>query len=178
MKSNHTFALVAACGTFVLFTGCGNNDTATPPTTEIAPTPTTSAADQAAQAADANKEKEALKAAELARADALQQQADAEKLAAGKAAADKLAVAAAAATQEQDRIQGLIDTAKNLTGENKYVEALKVLGELSKLELSPEQQAAVDALKKTAEQQAAKAVTDEAVAKTSKAIGGALGGRQ
>jgi hypothetical protein len=55
---------------------------------------------------------------------------------------------------------------------------LKALGELSGLELSPEQRGVVDALKKTAEQQAAKAVSDEAVARTSITPGSPLGGGQ
>jgi hypothetical protein len=91
---------------------------------------------------------------------------------------DAMNAAATAATREQNRIQELIETARTLTGQNKFVEALKALGELSGLELSPEQRGVVDALKKTAEQQAAKAVSDEAVARTSITPGSPLGGGQ
>ena len=99
-------------------------------------------------------------------------------LAAEKTAADKLAQTAAAAAPEQARIQSLIDTAKNLTGQNKYAEALKIIGELSNLKLSPEQQVLVDGLKQTAEKQAAQAVTDQAATGASKAIGDVLGGKK
>lgn len=104
--------------------------------------------------------------------------AAAEKLAAEKTAADKLAAAATATAQENTRILSLIDSAKNLTGQNKYAEALKILGELSNLKLSPEQQTLVDGLKKTAEQQAAKTVADQAAPGAPKAIGDILGGKK
>jgi len=65
------------------------------------------------------------------------------------------------ATEGQDRVQGLIDRAKTLNEEEKYVEALNIIGELSKQTLSPEQQMLVDGLKKTAQQQVMKAAVEK-----------------
>jgi hypothetical protein len=136
------------CGTLVLFMGCGNDASTTRPAAQTAPMSTNPAAGQAAPTVAAEEKEDAMNAA------------------------------ATAATREQNRIQELIETARTLTGQNKFVEALKALGELSGLELSPEQRGVVDALKKTAEQQAAKAVSDEAVARTSITPGSPLGGGQ
>jgi colicin import membrane protein len=151
-------------------------------------------ADQTAQTAEAARVAEAAKteatrrqtAAETLAAEkvvaaerlASEKVAAAEKLAAEKTAADKLAEAATATAQENARILSLIDSAKNLTGQNKYAEALKILSELSNLKLSPEQQTLVDGLKKTAEQQAVQAVADKAAPGTPKAIGDILGGKK
>ena len=201
MKTNITMALLTVCGALAFSAGCGKNEGAAPPAAKDTQTPADAAAAQsqkaaeaqrkadaeraaqAAQAAAAQQQMEAAKAAELAATEALKQQAAAEKLAAEKAAAektaaDKLAQTAATAPQEKSQIQSLIDTAKNLTGQNKYAEALKVIAELTNLKLSPEQQTLVDGLKKTAEQQAAQAVSDKAAAGASKAIGDALGGKK
>jgi hypothetical protein len=202
MKTNITMALLTVCGALAFSAGCGKNEGAAPPAAKDTQTPADAAAAQsqkaaeaqrkadaeraaqAAQAAEAQKQMEAAKAAdaakvaEAAKAEATKQPAEAEKLAAEKTAADKLAQTAAAAAQEKGRIQSLIDTAKNLTGQNKYAEALKLLGELANLKLTPEQQALVDGLKQTAQRQAAQGATDKAAAGASKAIGDALGGKK
>jgi len=57
----------------------------------------------------------------------------------------------------------------------KLVSALKVIGELSNLTLSEERQILVAELKKTAEQQAAKAAANGAPGRADDAFGGALG---
>jgi hypothetical protein len=57
-------------------------------------------------------------------------------------------------------------------------DATKTLGELANLKLTPEQQALVDGLNKTAEQQAAQAVSDKAAAGATQAIGDVLGGKK
>jgi hypothetical protein len=201
MKTNIAMVLLTACGVLAFSAGCGKNEGAAPPAAKDTQTPVDAAAAQSqkaaeaqlkadaeraaqtAQAAEAQKQAEAAKVAEAAKAEATKQQAEAEKLAAEKAAAekaaaDKLAQTTAAAAQEKGRIQSLIDTAKNLTGQNKYAEALKVIGELANLKLTPEQQTLVDGLKKTAEQQAAQAVSEKAASGASKAIGDALGGKK
>jgi len=198
MKTNITMTLLAVCGALAFSAGCGKNEGAAPPAAKDTQTPADAAtaqsqkvaeaqqkadaerAAQAAQAAEAQKQMEAAKAAELAKAEAMKQAA-AEKLAAEKAAAEKIAaekLAQPAAATAQGRIQSLIDTAKSLTGQNKYAEALKVIGELANLKLTPEQQALVDGLKQTAQKQAAQAATDKAAADASKAIGDALGGKK
>jgi hypothetical protein len=199
MKTNITMTLLAVCGALAFSAGCGKNEGAAPPAAKDTQTPADAAtaqsqkvaeaqqkadaerAAQAAQAAEAQKQMEAAKAAEVAKVEALKQQAAAEKLAAEKAAAEKIAaekLAQPAAATAQGRIQSLIDTAKSLTGQNKYAEALKVIGELANLKLTPEQQALVDGLKQTAQKQAAQAATDKAAADASKAIGDALGGKK
>lgn len=191
---NITIAALALGGVLVFCAGCGKNESVTPPTAKDSPpsaeatTAQSQIADtektaKAAQAAEAQKQAEAAKVADAAKAEALKLQAEAEKQAATKAAAektatDKLAQTAAAAAQETSRIQNLIASAKNLTGQNKYAEALKILGELANLKLTPEQQALVDGLKQTAEKQAAQAVADKAATSASKAIGDVLGGKK
>ena len=72
----------------------------------------------------------------------------------------------------------LIESAKNLTGQNKYAEALNILGQLSNLKLTPEQQAVVDGLKNQAQNQAQQALTDKAAAEAQKALGNAFGGKK
>ena len=201
MKTNHTMALLTVCGALAFSAGCGKNEGTAPPAAKDTQPPADAAAAQsqkaaeaqrladaeraaqAAQAAEAQKQAETAKAAEVTKAEAMKQQAAADKLAAeqaaaGKTAAEKLAQTAAAAAQEKGRIQSLIDSAKNLTGQNKYAEALNVLGELANLKLAPEQQALVDGLKKAAEKQAAQAVADKAAAGATKAIGDVLGGKK
>lgn len=169
MKTKITMPLLMVGVALVFFAGCGKSEHTPPPAAGESPTP--------AEAATALPHKAAAeKTADAAKAEALKQQAEAEKLAAEKAAAEKLAQSAAA--QETNRIQSLIDSAKNLTGQNKYAEALKILGQLANLKLTPEQQTLVDALKQTAEKQAAQAVTDKATTDASKAVGGLLGGKK
>ena len=176
-KISLTFAAALALG----LAGCSKNEPVRP-TADDAHKAAGSTADAVAKTAEAAQAEaataDAAKTTEATKAEAMKQQAEAQKLAAEKTAADKLAQTAAAAAPEQARIQSLIDTAKNLTGQNKYAEALKVIGELSNLKLSPEQQTLVDGLKKTAEQQAAQAVADKAAGGASKAIGDALGGKK
>lgn len=194
MKTSIAIVLLTVCGVVAFSAGCGKNENVAPPAGNGARTPAAAApqsqkaeAEKAAQAAEtqrqAAKADDAARAAEAAKAEAIKQQAAADKLAAEKAAAekiaaDKLAQASAAAAQETNRVQGLIETVKNLTGQNKYSEALKVLGELSKLKLTSDQQALVDGLKQTAEKQAAQAIADKAAAGASKAIGDLLGGKK
>jgi len=186
MKTNITMTLLAVCGALAFSAGCGKNEGAAPPAAKDTQTPADAATAQsqkvaeAQQKADAERAAQAAQAAELAKAEAMKQAA-AEKLAAEKAAAEKIAaekLAQPAAATAQGRIQSLIDTAKSLTGQNKYAEALKVIGELANLKLTPEQQALVDGLKQTAQKQAAQAATDKAAADASKAIGDALGGKK
>lgn len=173
MKTNITIPLLTVCGALAFSAGCGGKEgpTTQPANNTRAPADAAAAAPQRAGAADTKSivppAPTADAAADTAKAELLKQQEAAAKLATEKAAT--------AATQEQGRIQSLLETVKTLTAENKYAEALKVIGELSKLTLSPEQQAVVDGLKKAAEQQAAQAATDKADAGTTQAIGDALG---
>lgn len=198
MKTHVKITLLMACGTLGLAAGCGKNDDASSPsststnTRTLAPRtnpPSPNAAEvqgkadaekaaQVARAAEAQKQAAATAAAEAAKLEASRQQAAADKLAADKAAADLRAQTAAAAAQEQARIQGLIHTVTNLTGQSQYTDALKVLAELATLKLSPEQQTLVEGLKKTVQQQATQAATDKAAAGASQAIGDALGGKK
>lgn len=166
MKTNITMTILAACGVLAFSAGCNKNESAAPAAPKDTQTPAGAAAVPSQQTAEAQQKADAAKAAEAAKAEATKQQAAAEKL-----AADKLA-------QEQTRIRSLIDSAKILTGQNKYAEALKVLGELANLKLTPEQQALADGLKKTAEEQAAKAAAEKVAGDASKAIGGALGDKK
>lgn len=60
------------------------------------------------------------------------------------------------------KAQALIDSVSRLLAENKWQEALKTLGELSSLKLTPEQQKTVDALNAQAQSLAQRAATDKA----------------
>ncbi len=200
MKSNHKIALLAVCGALALSAGCGKTEVAVPPVSKDTSTPAEDASAQskkaaeaqrladsqraaqavqaaeaqkqleAARVAEAQKQLDAMKAADVAKTDAALQRAAAEKLAAEQGAATT--------AQEKAQIQSLIDSVKSLTGQNKYAEALKIIAELANLKLTPEQQTMVDGLKKTAEQQAAKAVADKAATGASQALGDVLGGKK
>jgi hypothetical protein len=205
MKTHLKITLLLACGTLVLAAGCDRNGDATSPsststnTRTMAPrtnatyprstatnTPTLAPQTNAPSpnSAEVQRKADAEKAAQVARAAEAQKQAEAaaDKLAVDKTAADKAAdlrtQTAATAAQEQARIQGLINTVTNLTGQGQYADALKVLAELATLRLYPEQQTLVDGLKKTAQQQATQAAADKAAAGASQAIGDALGGKK
>ena len=186
MKTNISITLLAVCGTLALTSGCNKPDTATSDTAKQMQAATDSAT-EAQKAVEAQKQADAAKleadkaAVDKALADkavaekAVLEQAAADKAAVDKAAADKLAQAAAA--EEQSRIQGLIDTAKNLAEQNKYTEALNTLNELVNVKLSPEQQAIVDTLKATIQKQVAQAATDKAASTAQGAVGNVLNGQ-
>jgi hypothetical protein len=148
----------------------------------------------AAKAAEAQRQAEADKAAtKLAEAEkvaaatvadakvaAQKLQADAQQAAAAKVeeantATASLAQQALSAIQQPGQVEKLIASAKNLTGQNKYAEALKIVAELAKLKLSPEQQAMVDQVKQVAEQQMAKALAAKATGAATQALEDALG---
>ena len=90
------------------------------------------------------------------------EQAAATKVAEANTASASLAQQALSVLQQPGQVEKLIASAKNLTGQNKYAEALKIVAELAKLKLSPEQQAMVDQVKQVAEQQFAKAMAAKA----------------
>ncbi len=69
-----------------------------------------------------------------------------------------------------DSATKVIDAAKKLTGENKYDEALKMLGTLASGKLTPDQQKMVDSLKDQIQKAMAAKATDSAT----KALGGVL----
>ena len=178
--------LLAVCGALALTSGCNKQDTAASDMANQMEAASDSAA-EAQKAVEAQKQADVAKlAADKAAVDkALADKAVAEKAALDQAAADKAAAdkdaadkaAQAAATQEQSRIQGLIDTAKDLTGQNKYTEALNTLNELVNVKLSPEQQAMVDTLKAAIQKQVAQAATDKAASAAQSAVGNALNGQ-
>jgi len=149
MKKNITTVFLTLCGILAFSAGCSNDEGTTPPPVNTGQAPTNAAAVVTPPAADA------------------------EPAAAAKPAADQVAQAAA---QELARLQAMVDTAKDLIGKGKYTEAMAIISELEKHPLSPEQQSVVDGLKKTAEEQAAKAATEKAAAGAASAVGGALGG--
>lgn len=114
----------------------------------------------------AESEKLAAKAVEDAKVAAQKLQAAEEqaaaKVAAATTASQTLTQKALSAIQQPGQIEALIASAKNLTGQNKYAEALNIVAELAKLKLTPEQQVMVDQVKQMAEQQMAKAMAAKA----------------
>lgn len=100
-------------------------------------------------------------------------QADAQK-----AAQDAQAAATKAANEAKAKAQGLIDQAKNLVSQNKFEEALKLLQNLTGVELSSEQQAQTDQIKKSIQEAAAKKAANDAAAEAKKSLGNLLPGNK
>ena len=128
----------------------------------------------------AEAEKVAAATVEDAKVAAQKVQADAERVAAAKVAAantatESLTQKALSVIQQPGQIESLIASAKNLTGQNKYAEALKIVAELAKLKLTPEQQVLVDQVKQLAEQQMAKALAAKATGAATQALEDAMG---
>ena len=182
MKNKHIFAGLTVASVLILASGCGK-EAATPPTASepVKPASTLAVDDQKAAAetaakeaeakrAEAEKAAQALKAQAEKEAQALKDQAEAANSAAAKAAADKQAQLAASVS----KVQGLIDTAKKLSGENKWAEALKIVNDLAGQKLTPDQQTIVAGLKQQAQKQAEDAVAKKAASEAEKAIGGLL----
>ena len=127
----------------------------------------------------AEAEKAASQVADDTKAATQKLQADAEQAVAAKtsqtsAATASLAQQALSAIQQPGQVEQLIVSAKNLTGQNKYAEALKIVAELAKLKLTPEQQAMVDQLKQVAEQQMTKALAAKATDAATQALDDAM----
>jgi hypothetical protein len=178
MKMKYLWPLLAGTGLLLVTNGCGKSETTppAPPASQTTPTnttPSTSAID-AQKAADTQKAAEALKAAEakkLAEAEALKK-AEEEKAAQAlkKAEAEKQAQLAAATA----KVASLIESAKKLSGENKYAEAMKILNDLASQNLSANQQSLVDTLKAEIKKQIEAAAVKKATDEAGKAIGGLL----
>jgi hypothetical protein len=89
-----------------------------------------------------------------------------------KAAVEKTVTDTAA--QTADQVQNLIDSAKKLIAENKGAEALELLGKLSNVKLSSDQQQLVNSLKQQVEQALSKQATGEAQKAAEDAVGNPL----
>jgi hypothetical protein len=177
MKIRYLALGLAAFSVIALNGGCGKKETATPPIkeTERVKAPDTSAADAAKatelqKAADAQKALDAQKAEADKAAQAIKDQAAADKLAAETAAADKQAQLATAQATAQESI----DTAKSLAGQSKWAEVLQTLAALAGQNLTPTQQGVVDGLKTEAQKQAAAAAVKSATDQGASAVGGLL----
>ena len=124
--------ILPALAALVLLSGCSKNE-------EPAASETIKPADSAiADAANA-----AARSSESLKQAAEKTQADVQK--AGEQAQ-------AIGTAATEKIQALIDTAKKLTGENKWTEAMNVLQQLANTKLTPEQQQVVNDLKNQVQQ--------------------------
>jgi len=138
------------------------------------------AEEERAAAKLAEAEKVAAQAAADTKAAAQKIQDDAQQAAAAKGSETRSATAALAqqalsVIQQPGQVEKLIASAKALTGQNKYSEALKIVAELAKLKLTPEQQAMVDQVKQLAEQQMVKAMATKATGAATKALEDAMG---
>jgi hypothetical protein len=123
------------------------------------------------KAADAQKEREAIAQKQAAdKADQALKEADATKLAAEQTAVAQQAQLAAGT----NKVQALIDSAKTLSGENKWAEVLKILAQLAEEKLSPAQQTAVNELKSYAQKQTEAAMARKATTEAGKALGSFL----
>jgi hypothetical protein len=78
------------------------------------------------------------------------------------------------AQESQQQTQGIIDKVKSLVGEQKYQEAMTSLSQLSKMQLSSDQQKIVDSLKEKLQSALGKTTASDAAS----TLGGALGGKQ
>jgi hypothetical protein len=136
MKLNLFVSGSAVCLVAALFSGCGNKETSTPPTTEP-PKAVESVMTNTPQATPATTA--ATTAVEQAATTAVTQTTQAVSQAAAAVSTQTTAVAT--------QIQNLIDQAKTLVGVQKYQDALDTLKQLSNFQLTPEQQNTVDVLK-------------------------------
>ena len=153
LETSAVFALI------VLATGCGQKEEIPAPAASAPQKSTVNAATDNRKAADADKAVQALN-----------ETADAARKSAAKVAADAQSQLAGATS----KVQSLIDTARKLSGENKWTEALNILNQLASQRLTPEQQAVVDGIKQQAQKQAEEAVAKKAAAEAAKAVGGLL----
>ena len=136
MKLNLFVSGSAVCLVAALFSGCGNKETSTPPTTKP-PKAVESVMTNTPEATPATTA--ATTAVEQAATTAVTQTTQAVSQAAAAVSTQTTAVAT--------QIQNLIDQAKTLVGVQKYQDALDTLKQLSNFQLTPEQQNSVDVLK-------------------------------
>ena len=136
MKLNLFVSGSAVCLVAALFSGCGNKETSTPPTTKP-PKAVESVMTNTPEATPATTA--ATTAVEQAATTAVTQTTQAVSQAAAAVSTQTTAVAT--------QIQNLIDQAKTLVGVQKYQDALDTLKQLSNFQLTPEQQNTVDVLK-------------------------------
>jgi hypothetical protein len=136
LKLNLFVSGSAVCLVAALFSGCGNKETSTPPTTKP-PKAVESVMTNTPEATPATTA--ATTAVEQAATTAVTQTTQAVSQAAAAVSTQTTAVAT--------QIQNLIDQAKTLVGVQKYQDALDTLKQLSNFQLTPEQQNSVDVLK-------------------------------
>ena len=142
------------------FAGCSNSENAGTTSQEV---------QKAAQSAADSAKKTTAQSAETLQRTAEQVHADATKTASQLKDQTQTAIAAA-----NEKVQGLIDTAKKLIADTKWQQALDTLQQVGSYKLSPEQQTLVDALKKQVQERLAKAATQKAVGDASKSLDGLL----
>lgn len=148
MKATKCHALLALtiCGAALILSACGKKEEPAPPVTGEAQKPAGNiAAETQKQAADV-------------------------KAAAESTAAEAQKQGQATAAAAQGQVQNLMDRAKGLFAEKKYTEAMSSLNELSKLQLTADQQKWLDDLKA----QIQKAITAQAADKAAKSAGDLL----
>jgi carbon monoxide dehydrogenase subunit G len=154
MKLHQLSAGLALCAVVAALSGCGKSEPTPPPASEAPKTVTegvVTGAKEAATAAATEVKQTAEKAATEV------------KQAAEKTAADATAQA-----------QSLIDQAKSLVTDKKYQDALNILGQLSSVKLTPEQQKLVADL----QTQIKSALASQATSEATKSVGGLLGGQK
>lgn len=160
MKTLASLALTTALLAFA--SGCGKHDHDQSPAAS-APSPSTAASEEVKSTVGALQDQAtAAKQAATDAAAGLKDQAAALKDAASKAAADLKDQAAAvkdSAAQEANqsqtvltsKAQSMLESARKLIAEKDWTAALKSLGEVSNLQLTPEQQATLTSLKEQAQ---------------------------
>jgi hypothetical protein len=154
----------AASAILALGVGCGSKETSSVPAPKEAPAASREAGNAASQAGESAK-----KAID-------QVQGDASKVAsqAGETAAAAKQSLAAGSDEMLAKASAIIESAKKLTGENKWAEALKALEQLANYKLTPEQQTLVDGLKKQINAALQQAATQKAAGEAGKALNNLL----
>lgn len=171
MKSLSLIIGLSGAALLTLGIACSKQEPAAPAAANEPQKALESAATEAKKAADALQSGAAsVQEAAKQTVAAAQTQAKEATSAVAKAAEEAQAQAAAVTS----KTQATFDAVKKLLAEKKPAEALKMLSDLATAKLTPEQQSALEALKKQAEALLQNATTSQATEKAAEAAGGLL----
>jgi hypothetical protein len=159
-------SLVALGAGLILLAGCEKKE-ATPPAQEPPSAAASQPADMGAMMQETQKAASNIATATTNAVTNLQQEVSTQALDVIKKETNSLTDKTNTVSSITDGAAKIIEAARKLTGENKYDEALKMLGTLANSKLTPDQQKMVDSLK----EQIQKAMAAKATESATKAVG-------